>query len=52
MTFDKLGADRTRIHYQLEYDPDAWDGDASATRDWMNMRANDDLAAFKKLIEK
>jgi len=51
VTFEKLGADRTSVHYQLEYDPKAWEGKADAVRRWMNKRATKDLAAFKALIE-
>ena len=51
VTFEKLGADRTKVHYELEYDPKAWEGKADAVRRWMNKRAKQDLAAFKALIE-
>jgi uncharacterized membrane protein len=51
VTFEKLGADRTSVHYELEYDPKAWEGKADAVRRWMNKRTTQDLAAFKALIE-
>lgn len=51
VTFDKLGADKTKVHYQLEYDPDAWDGGEERTRGWMSKRVDHDLKAFKALIE-
>ncbi len=52
VTFDKVGADQTKVHYQLEYDPKAWEGEAAATRRWMNKRVKEDLDSFKVLVEK
>ena len=49
--FEKLGADRTRVTFQLEYDPAVWEGKADTVRHWMNRRADRDLANFKKMIE-
>ena len=49
--FDKIDTDRTRIHYQLEYDPSAWDRDPGEVHDWMQKRVTDDLQAFKEVIE-
>lgn len=49
--FDKVESGKTRIHYQLEYDPEAWDGDAADVRDWMQHRVDADLAAFKEYVE-
>jgi uncharacterized membrane protein len=51
VTFEKVSAAMTRVHYQLEYDPKAWEGKADAVRRWMNKRAKADLAAFKAMIE-
>lgn len=49
--FEKLGADKTRVTFQLEYDPAAWEGKADTVRHWMNRRADQDLDNFKKMIE-
>jgi uncharacterized membrane protein len=51
VTFEKLGADKTSVHYELEYDPKAWEGKADAVRRWMNRRATADLKAFKSYLE-
>ncbi len=52
VTFDKIGADRTKLHYELEYDPKAWEGKPDTVRHWMRRRVNADLSAFKTYIEK
>ena len=52
VTFEKVGADKTTVHYQLEYDPEIWEGECKDTSDWMNKRVEDDLNAFKALVEK
>ncbi len=49
--FEKLAADKTRVTYQLEYDPAAWDGKADTVRHWMNRRVTADLDAFKDVVE-
>jgi uncharacterized membrane protein len=49
--FDKLASGATRVHYQLEYDPAAWDEDVPEIRDWMKHRVEADLAAFKEYVE-
>jgi uncharacterized membrane protein len=49
--FEKLGDDRTKVTYQLEYDPSAWEGKADAVRRWMNRRVDEDLDAFKEVVE-
>jgi uncharacterized membrane protein len=49
--FEKLAADKTRVTYQLEYDPAAWEGKADAVRHWMKRRVDEDLDNFKKLVE-
>jgi uncharacterized membrane protein len=49
--FEKLAADMTKVTYQLEYDPAAWEGKADTVRHWMNRRVDTDLAAFKALLE-
>lgn len=51
VTFDKLGTGRTSIHFQLEYDPEGWDGDPADVREWMRRRVDADLAAFKEYVE-
>jgi uncharacterized membrane protein len=49
--FEKLAAGTTKVTYQLEYDPAAWDGKPDTVRHWMNRRADHDLAAFKAMLE-
>ena len=49
--FEKLAADKTRVTFQLEYDPAAWEGKADTVRHWMNRRADMDLDNFKKMVE-
>jgi tetraprenyl-beta-curcumene synthase len=52
VTFEKIGADETKVHYQLDYDPKAWEGEPDTTRHWMRRRVDKDLTAFKTFIEK
>lgn len=52
VTFEKVGEDRTTVHYQLEYDPEAWEGKPDTTRHWMRRRVEQGLKAFKTLMEK
>ena len=49
--FEKLAADRTKVTYQLDYDPAAWQGKADTVRHWMNRRVDKDLDAFKEMVE-
>jgi uncharacterized membrane protein len=49
--FEKLGADKTKVTYQLEYEPAAWEGKADTVRHWMNRRVDKDLDAFKTMVE-
>ena len=51
VTFGKIGADGTKVHYQLDYDPKAWAGEPDTTRHWMRRRVDKDLTAFKTFIE-
>jgi uncharacterized membrane protein len=51
VTFEKIGDGKTKLHYQLEYDPKAWDGEPDKTRRLMRRRVDQDLKAFKELIE-
>ena len=52
VTFEKISADETKVHYQLEFDPEAWDGKPDTTRHWMRRRVDEDMKAFKAFIEK
>jgi uncharacterized membrane protein len=49
--FEKLAADRTKVTYQLEYDPAAWEGKADTVRHWMRRRVEKDLENFKTVFE-
>ena len=49
--FEKLAADKTKVTYQLEYDPAAWQGKADTVRHWMRRRVESDLEAFKQVAE-
>jgi len=51
VTFEKLDAGDTRVHYQLEYDPAVWGVDEARLRDYLMARVHDDLRAFKTLAE-
>ena len=49
--FEKVADGRTKVTYQLEYDPAAWEGKGDTVRHWMNRRVDEDLGLFKRLIE-
>lgn len=49
--FEKLGDQRTRVTYQLEYDPSAWAGNSAAVQRWMSARVEKDLDEFKRILE-
>lgn len=49
--FEKLAAGKTKVTYQLEYDPTAWEGKADTVRHWMRRRVDKDLDSFKKMVE-
>jgi uncharacterized membrane protein len=49
--FEKLGTDKTKVTYQLEYDPKAWEGKPDTVRHWMNRRVERGLEEFKKMVE-
>lgn len=49
--FEKVAAFRTKVTYQLEYDPAAWEGKADTVRHWMNRRVDKDLDNFKESVE-
>jgi uncharacterized membrane protein len=51
VTFEKMGAERTKVHYQLDYDPAAWEGEPGAIDDWMRKRVEQDLQTFKVFME-
>ena len=47
----KLASDMTKLAYQLEYDPAAWEGKAETIRHWMRRRVDQGLDNFKKVVE-
>ena len=49
--FQKLDAGDTLVHYQLEYEPEAWGVDPDGLRECLHARVRDDLRAFKTLAE-
>ena len=49
--FEKLDVDHTQVTYQLDYDPQAWEGKPDTVRDWMNRRVERDPEAFKEMVE-
>jgi len=49
--FEKLPGNKTRVTFQLEYDPAAWEGKADTVRHWVRRRVEQDLGQFKKMIE-
>jgi uncharacterized membrane protein len=49
--FQKLDAGETLVHYQLEYEPEAWGVDPDGLRECLHARVRDDLRAFKELAE-
>ncbi len=49
--FEKLPGGSTKVTYQLEYDPAAWEDKADTVRHWMNRRVEKDLDEFKKMVE-
>ena len=51
VTFDKLGENRTKVHYELDYDPAAWEGEPEVIQALMNERVTNDLEEFKAFIE-
>ncbi len=51
ITFEKLVAGDTRVHYQLEYEPAVWGVDEAGLRQCLHARVRDDLGAFKSLAE-
>jgi len=52
VTFEKLDAGSTNVHYQLEYDPVPWDVDEDGLRACLHARVSGDLEAFKALAER
>ena len=51
VSFAKLDAGETRVHYQLEYEPAMWGVDEAGLRRCLHARVRDDLRAFKTLAE-
>ena len=49
--FQKLDARETLVHYQLEYEPEAWGVDPEGLRACLHARVRGDLLAFKELAE-
>jgi uncharacterized membrane protein len=49
--FEKVEAGVTKVTYQLEYAPAAWEGKADTVRHWMRRRVDKDLENFKKMVE-
>ena len=49
--FQKLDAGETLVHYQLEYEPEAWGVDPKGLRKCLHARVRADLQAFKELAE-
>jgi uncharacterized membrane protein len=52
VSFEKIDAGTTRVHYQLGYDSALWDAsDPAAVRACLHARVRRDLRAFKALAE-
>ena len=51
VTFEKLDAGTTRVHYQLEYEPAVWGVDEEGLRGCLKTRVHEDLQSFKTLAE-
>jgi uncharacterized membrane protein len=51
VTLEKLDADETLVHYQLEFEPALWGVDPEGLRACLHARVRDDLRAFKALAE-
>lgn len=49
--FEKVADGRTKVTYQLEFDPASWDRDVHMVKDWMTRRVEQDLQNFKELVE-
>ena len=49
--FQKLDAGETLVHYQLEYEPDAWGLDPDRLSECLETRVRDSLRSFKALAE-
>jgi uncharacterized membrane protein len=49
--FEKVGTGATKLTYQLDYDPIAWEGKVDTVRHWMRRRIDKDLENFKKAME-
>ena len=51
MDFQKLDAEETQVHDQLEYEPEAWGVDPESLRGRLHARVRRDLRTFKELAE-
>ena len=49
--FEKVGSGATKLTYQLDYDPAAWEGKADTVRHRLRSRVDKDLESFKKAVE-
>ncbi len=49
--FEKIATGATKVTYQLEYDPEAWEGKRGVVRYWMQRRVEEDLDRFKEMVE-
>jgi uncharacterized membrane protein len=51
VTLGKVDAGTTRVHYQLEFDPDAWGLERAVLEEAMEERVRGDLRGFKEYAE-
>lgn len=51
VTFDKIGENRTKVHYELEYDAGVWESEPEVVEALMHERVSHDLEDFKAFIE-
>ena len=51
VTFEKVDAETTRVHYQIDFDSAAWGDDPDAVEALMDDRVQGDLRAFKDIVE-
>lgn len=51
VTFEKVDVETTRVHYQIEFDPERWGADPAVIEEMMDDRVQSDLRAFKEIAE-
>jgi uncharacterized membrane protein len=51
ITFDEVGADRTRVNLELEFEPEDWKEKAADALNMTERRVEGDLERFKEFIE-